>query len=216
LFPAATFRQANKTLSARKAMKIIGLTGGIGSGKSTVSRLLEIMEIPVYAADTESKKLVDISPRIREQLSAKFGLQLYRDGGLDKAMLASLIFGNKENLQFANSVIHPAVFEDFRNWAEKQNNVSFVVIESAILFDSGFNKSVDITVNVSTPLEVRIRRVEQRDHVSRESIQARINSQISEEERNRLSDFTIFNDDTHALLPQVENLVNFLLAMRNF
>ncbi|MDR2690778.1 MAG: dephospho-CoA kinase [Dysgonamonadaceae bacterium] len=195
-------------------MKTVGLTGGIGSGKSTVSRLLEIMEIPVYAADTESKKLVDTSPRIREQLSAKFGLQLYRDNRLDREMLASLIFGNKENLQFANSVIHPAVFEDFRHWAEKCNNVSFAVIESAILFDSGFNKTVDITVNVSAPPEVRIRRVEQRDRVSRKSVQARINSQISEKERNRLSDYIIFNDDVHALLPQVENLVHVLLGMR--
>ncbi|MDR1631309.1 MAG: dephospho-CoA kinase [Dysgonamonadaceae bacterium] len=197
-------------------MKIVGLTGGIGSGKSTVSRLLEIMEIPVYEADTESKKLVDTSPRIREQLSAKFGLRLYRAGKLDKAMLASLIFENKENLQFANSVIHPAVFEDFRHWTAQHNTVSFAVIESAILFDSGFNKSVDITVNVSAPMEVRIRRVEQRDHVSRESVQARINSQLSETERNRLSDYIIFNDDTHALLPQVENLVTFLLSMRKF
>lgn len=197
-------------------MKIVGLTGGIGSGKSTVSRLLEIMEIPVYAADVESKKLVDTSPHIREQLSAKFGLQLYRDNKLDRGMLSSLIFGNKENLQFANSVIHPIVFDDFLHWVEQQNNVSFVVIESAILFDSGFNKTVDIAVNVSAPPEIRIQRVKQRDHVSRKSVHDRINSQISEEDRNRLSDYIIFNDNVQALLPQVENLVNFLLDLRKF
>jgi dephospho-CoA kinase len=193
-------------------MRIIGLTGGIGSGKSTISRLLEMMEIPVYAADSESKKIVDTSLHIREQLSAKFGLHLYRDGKLDKAMLASLIFGNEANLQFTDSVIHPAVFEDFRHWTERQNNVPFIAIESAILFESGFHQSVDITVNVSAPLEVRIRRVEQRDRVSRETVLDRINSQLSEEERNHLSDYTILNDDTHAILPQVENLVNFLLS----
>jgi len=191
-------------------MKTIGLTGGIGSGKSTVSRLLEVMGIPVYTADTESKKLVNISPQIREQLTATFGSQLYKNGVLDKVMFASLIFGNTENLRYANSVIHPAVFEDFRHWAEQQAQSSFVVIESAILFDSGFNRSVDATVNVSAPLEVRIRRVEERDKVSRESIEARINSQMSEEERNRLSDYTIFNDERKALLPQVENLLNVL------
>ncbi|MDR0732927.1 MAG: dephospho-CoA kinase [Dysgonamonadaceae bacterium] len=195
-------------------MKIVGLTGGIGSGKSTVSRLLEIMEIPVYAADAVSKKLVDASPHIREQLSAKFGLQLYQDGKLNKALFASLIFGNDENLQFANSVIHPVVFEDFRRWEAQQNNVPLAVIESAILFDSGFNRSVDITVNVSAPPEVRIRRVEQRDRVSRKSVLSRIDSQISEDERNRLSDYTIFNDNTRALLPQVENLIRFLLSKR--
>ena len=196
-------------------MKTIGLTGGIGSGKSTVSRLLEIMEIPVYVADTESKKLVNTSPPIRERLIAAFGSQLYRNGEVDRALLASLIFGNKENLQYANSVIHPAVFEDFRQWTERQTRVSFVVIESAILFDSGFNKAVDVTVNVSAPLEIRIRRVEKRDRVSRETVEARLNSQIPEEERNRLSDYVIMNDETCALIPQVENLLN-LLNMRKF
>lgn len=197
-------------------MKIIGLTGGIGSGKSTVSRLLEIMGIPVYMADTESKKLVNTSPCIRKQLIAAFGPQLYRNGVLDIAMLASLIFGNKENLQYANSVIHPAVFEDFKHWAEQQMQSPFVVIESAILFDSGFNKTVDITVNVSAPLEIRIRRVEKRDQISQESIEARINSQMPEEERNRLSDYIILNDEIHALLPQIENLLNlFHSAVRS-
>ena len=191
-------------------MKIIGLTGGIGSGKSTVSRLLEIMGVPVYVADTESKKLVNTSPLIRERLIAAFGSQLYKNGELDKAMFASLIFRNKENLRYANSVIHPAVFNDFRQWAERQTQSSFAVIESAILFDSGFNKTVDVTVNVSAPLEIRIRRVEKRDRVSRETIQTRINSQIPEEARNRLSDYVILNDETSALIPQVENLLNVL------
>ncbi|GHT60755.1 dephospho-CoA kinase [Bacteroidia bacterium] len=191
-------------------MKIIGLTGGIGSGKSTVSRLLEIMGVPVYVADTESKKLVNTSPLIREQLIAAFGSQLYKNGELDKAMFASLIFGNKENLRYANSVIHPAVLNDFRQWAERQTQSSFAVIESAILFDSGFNKTVDVTVNVSAPSEIRIRRVEKRDRVSRETVQARINSQIPEEARNRLSDYVILNDEASALIPQVENLLNVL------
>jgi dephospho-CoA kinase len=195
-------------------MKTIGLTGGIGSGKSTVSRLLEIMGMRVYVADTESKKLVNTSSHIRKQLTAKFGSQLYRDGELDKAMLAALIFGNKENLQYTDSVIHPVVLEDFSRWSDRQD-VPFPVIESAILFESGFNKTVDIIVNVSAPLEIRIRRIEQRDRISLELIRARINNQISEEERNRLSDYIIFNDDRHALLPQVENLVN-LLRVRKF
>ena len=212
---AATFRQAVNSGFRQEKMKTIGLTGGIGSGKSTVSRVLEIMEIPVYTADTESKKLVNTSPQIRERLIAAFGSQLYKDGELDKAMLASLIFGNEENLRYVNSVIHPAVFDDFRHWREQQIQSSWVVIESAILFESGFNKSVDVTVNVTASLEIRIRRIEERDKASRESIEARINNQMSEEERNRLSDYTIFNDERHALLPQVENLLN-ILAMKKF
>jgi dephospho-CoA kinase len=191
-------------------MKIIGLTGGIGSGKSTVSRILEVMEIPVYAADAESKRLVNASPHIREQLVGTFGSQLYENGELDKAMLASLIFGNKKNLLYVNSVIHPVVLEDFKNWTEWQTSFPLVVIESAILFDSGFDKTVDVTVNVSAPLEIRIRRIEKRDHVSRESIEARIDSQTPEETRNRLSDYIIYNDEIHPLLPQVENLLKVL------
>jgi dephospho-CoA kinase len=191
-------------------MKSVGLTGGIGSGKSTVSRLLETMGFPVYVADTESKKLVNTSRHIQERLTATFGSQLYKNGELDKALFAALIFGNKAHLQYANSVIHPAVFADFRQWSERQTEASFVVIESAILFDSGFHATVDVTVNVSASLDVRIRRVEQRDGISREAIQTRIHSQISEEERNRLSDYMILNDDTDALIPQVENLVSLL------
>ena len=168
------------------------------------------MEIPVYMTDTESKKLVNTSPQIRTQLTSAFGSQLYKNGELDRVMLASLIFGNDENLRYVNSVIHPAVFDDFRRWTEQQTQSSLVVIESAILFDSGFDKSVDITVNVSSPLEERIRRVEERDRVSRELIEARINRQMTEEERNRLSDYIIFNDEKHALIPQVENLLNII------
>jgi dephospho-CoA kinase len=197
-------------------MKIVGLTGGIGSGKSMVSRLLTMMDIPVYAADAESKKLADASPHIRERLSAKFGRQLYKDGKLDRKMLATLIFGNRDNLQFVNSIIHPAVFADFRQWTTRQDSVPIAVVESAILFDSGFNKSVHVTVNVSAPLEVRIRRVEERDRVDRETVLARINSQMPEEERNRLSDCIIFNDGHQALLPQVENLADALLNKPKF
>jgi dephospho-CoA kinase len=188
-------------------MKIIGLTGGIGSGKSTVSRLLEIMDIPVYIADSKSKKLTDNSPRIREALIEKFGANLYKTGKLDKPLLASLIFGNEENLAFVNSVIHPVVLEDFNHWASQQADTEFVAIESAILFDSGFSDTVDFTVNVSTPLETRIHRVEARDHSSRESIVSRIHNQLPEEERNRRSDFIIRNDTAEALIPQIENLL---------
>ncbi|GHT13400.1 dephospho-CoA kinase [Bacteroidia bacterium] len=188
-------------------MQIIGLTGGIGSGKSTLSRLLEIMDIPVYIADSESKKLTDNSPWIREKLIEKFGSDLYKTGKLDKSLLSSLIFGNEENLAYVNSVIHPVVLEDFKNWTSQHADKEFIAIESAILFDSGFNKTVDFTVNVSTPLEMRIHRVEVRDNLPRESIIPRINSQLPEKERNRRSDFIILNDDVAALIPQVEKVL---------
>jgi dephospho-CoA kinase len=188
-------------------MKIIGLTGGIGSGKSTVSRLLEIMDIPVYIADAESKRLTDTSPLIRKQLIEKFGPDVYKTGKLDKTLLASLIFGNEKNLAYVNAVIHPVVLEDFKNWTAQYADKQWLAIESAILFDSGFNNTVDFTVNVSTPLETRIQRVVARDNLSRESILSRINNQLPEEERNRRSDFIILNDPVEALIPQVEKFL---------
>jgi dephospho-CoA kinase len=191
-------------------MIIIGLTGGIGSGKSTVSRLFDLMGVPVYIADAESKRLTDTSPSIRKKLTEKFGPDLYKDEKMDRAKLASLIFGNEENLRYVNSVIHPEVFADFKNWTMQHTGKPFVAIESAILFDSGFAAAVDFTVNVSAPTETRIRRVETRDHSPQASVISRINNQLPEEERNRLSDFIIENDDIEAVIPQVENLLQRL------
>ena len=187
-------------------MKVIGLTGGIGSGKSTVSRLFETMGIPVYIADTESKRLTESSPVIREKLTERFGPDLFAGGKLNKTLLASLIFENEENRLFVNSVIHPEVRADFARWKEQHANSPAVVIETAILFETGLYKTVDISVTVAAPEELRIRRVELRDGWSRESIVSRINSQFPEEEKIRRSDYVIYNDDRQALIPQIEKL----------
>ena len=192
-------------------MKAIGLTGGIGSGKSTVSRLLELIGIPVYITDTESKRITESSPVIREKLTAKFGMDLYSEGKLNKSLLASLIFENEENRLFVNSVIHPEVRSDFALWKERHIKSPLLVIESAILFETGLYKTIDISVTVSAPEELRIRRVEHRDGLLRESIISRIKSQFTEEEKIRRSDYVIYNDDKHALIPQVENVVKTLL-----
>jgi dephospho-CoA kinase len=191
-------------------MKVLGITGGIGSGKSVVAKLLEVMEIPVYNTDIAAKKLSDFSPTIREKLSGRFGAALYREGILDRKMLASLIFNHPEQLAFVNSVIHPAVEQDFLEWKESRQDRKMVGIESAILFESGLNQAVDFSINVSAPLETRIRRIEKRDHLSRESILNRIHNQLPEEERNRLANYTIINDDRQALIPQIENMLKIV------
>jgi len=191
-------------------MKTIGLTGGIGSGKSVVSKLLETMGIPVYDSDKEAKRITSNSLVIQELLSKRFGSKLYPDGELNKSLLASLIFSNEENLKFVNAIIHPEVQKDFINWKKLHSNYSFVVVESAILFESGFDKIVDITINVSAPLEKRIKRVQKRDLSNRESILNRMNNQMSEEERIQKSNHTIINDDCQALLPQAEYLLKQL------
>jgi len=187
-------------------MKVIGLTGGIGSGKSTVSRLLSIMGIPVYIADTESKRLTESSPVIREKLTERFGADLYAEEKLNKPLLASLIFENEANRLYVNSVIHPVVRADFSRWKTQQTS-TVVVIEAAILFETGLADSVDVSVTVAAPEDLRIRRVELREGWTRESIVSRIQSQFPEEEKIRRSDYVIYNDDKQALIPQVEKVV---------
>ncbi|MDR1372462.1 MAG: dephospho-CoA kinase [Dysgonamonadaceae bacterium] len=192
-------------------MKIIGLTGGIGSGKSTVSCIFASMGFPVYMADTESKRLTETSSEIRKRLVERFGAHLYyKDGKLNKSLLASYIFNNEDNLHFVNSVIHPFVFENFKLWVAEHKNCSAVIIESAILFESGFYRETDYTVTVSSPLELRIARVIARDVTNREDVERRIQSQLSEEERNRLADRIISNDERHSVLYQIENLIKSL------
>jgi dephospho-CoA kinase len=186
-------------------MNVLGITGGIGSGKSIVAKGLEVMGIPVYNTDIAAKKISDTSPEVREKLSARFGTALYQDGILDRKRLASFIFSNPEHLAFVNSVIHPAVEKDFLEWKEEQQEKAWVGIESAILFESRLNQLIDFSMNVSAPLETRIQRIQKRDNLDRESILHRIQNQLPEEERNRLANYTIINDDRQALLPQIEN-----------
>ncbi len=188
----------------------IGITGGIGSGKSVVAALLELSGIPVYIADTESKRLTATSPVIREKLIALFGKELYTADGLDKKRLASHIFGNPEQLGQVNAIIHPEVNRHFLAWAERQDT-AVCAIESAILFESGFNRVVDTTLMVYAPMEIRIRRVLERDAVSREEVIRRIKSQLPDEIKKEKADHVIINDGQQALLPQIRA---FLTGLR--
>lgn len=188
-------------------MRLIGITGGIGSGKSTLSGLLEIMGIPVYIADARSRIVTEQSEKIREELSKRYGPQLYNPEGLNKQLLASIIFSDAEELRFVNSVIHPVVFSDFEKWIGAQQELELLAVESAILFESGFDSRVDLIVNVSSPTALRIRRVINRDNLSEESVLARIKNQLPDEERNRRSDFVLINDGICPLIPQAEKII---------
>ena len=189
-------------------MKRIGITGGIGSGKSVVAQLLQTFGVPVYIADEESKRLTDSSPVIREGLSSLFGSAIYTPRGLDKKRLAAVIFGDRTQLERVNRLIHPVVQADFEAWCGRQS-VPLCALESAILFESGFEHLVDVRLMVYAPLDVRLHRAAERDHALREAILRRIQSQMPDEEKRRLSDYTILNDGRSALIPQVER---FLLA----
>lgn len=185
----------------------IGITGGIGSGKSVVSRLLEIMGVPVYISDSEAKRLTQTDRTIREGLTGLLGEDVYAGGVLNKPLLASYLFGSPEHARQVNGIIHPRVKEDFRIWARRHADSRIVGIESAILIEAGFASEVDKIVLVYAPEEVRIRRAVARDVSSREAIQRRIASQMSDEKKREQADFVIVNDGETPLIPQVLQLI---------
>lgn len=191
-------------------MIVLGVTGGIGSGKSTVSELLRLNGIPVYTADDESKKLVASSPIIREKLIELFGNDLYDGEILNKALLASHIFTDKNKLDKVNTIIHPEVEKHFREWIKDKKQYPIVAQEAAILFESGFQRLVDKVIMVYAPLDIRIERVVNRDKVSREMVIDRVKNQMSDEEKAKLSDFVIVNDGTSSLIDQVMEIIQQL------
>ena len=188
----------------------IGITGGIGSGKSVVCNILRLHNIAVYDADKESKHLTNTSKTIRNKLINHFGSAIYTDNELNRKLLGEIIFNNEDNLKIANSIIHPEVANSFIKWCQHHSSSSIVAIESAILIEAGFEKYIDKLITVSAPEALRINRVINRDNTRVESVKARINSQISEEERIRLSDYIIFNDNSNSLILQVSEIIENL------
>ena len=192
-------------------MKIIGVTGGIGCGKSYVSAKMQLRGIPVYDSDSRAKLLTATDPVIKEALSDLVGSTLYCPCGcgvMQKEVLAQFIFGNPENMAKVNAIIHPRVRDDFKRWADGLESKEFCILESAILFESGFDKEVDFTVCVDAPLELRIRRCVKRDNTTAQAVVARINSQMDQEEKCGRADFVIVNDDVQALEPQIDALID--------
>ena len=188
----------------------IGLTGGIGCGKSYVARLLEKRGIPVYDSDSEAKRLSDSSVDIRNRLIALTVIgNLYADGMLNRKLLAEYLFESKENARAVENIIHPVVKVDFINWAANQT-ASISAIESAILFESGFTDVVDYIVVVDAPMELRIDRCVNRDSTTKERVLERIAAQMSQEEKCALADFVIFNDNVSDLEQQIDNMLKLL------
>ncbi len=183
-------------------MKIIGLTGGIGSGKTTVCKVFEKLGIPVYYADIQAKLLMTSNFEIKNQLIKRFGVQTYINNELNRKYIAEQIFNNKENLNFINSIVHPVVRNHFAEWIQKQNS-PYIINENAILFESGFYKDTNIIVSVITPENIRIKRVIERDNTTTEAVKSRINNQISDKEIINQSDYIIYNDSTNLILPQI-------------
>ena len=183
----------------------VGITGGIGSGKSTVCRLFEQNGIAVYDSDARAKALMAESATLREQLVAEFGAECYNDQGLNRAYLAGRVFGDEVELRRLNGIVHPAVKDDFRRWADAQRG-AYVVLESAILFESGFDAEVDTTLAVMAPMEERLRRTAERDGTDMEAIKRRMEHQLSDDELHARAARTIVNLRMDYLESDVEQL----------
>ena len=186
----------------------IGITGGIGSGKSMISTLFRLHGIPVYKADEETKILNNTSPHIRKQLTENFGEDLYVNNVLDTKKFANIIFNDAQKLQLANSIIHPEVLKHFTEWCSLNSEHSIVALEAAILFESNFHKYMDKVVTVYSPLKLRIDRVSLRDNMSTEMVENRIKHQMPDKDKIGLSEYVIVNDYENSLIEQVENLIN--------
>lgn len=183
----------------------VGITGGIGSGKSTVSKIFEVLGIPVYYADDASKRLMNEDETLKEKLRSIFGKETYTDGQLNRAYLSSIVFNNPEKLSLLNSIIHPATIKDAEEWMLKQTT-PYAIKEAALIFESGSQQYLDKVIGVYAPAAVRIHRVMQRDNVTREEVLSRMNKQIDEEMKMRLCDYVITNDEQELLIPQVMKL----------
>jgi dephospho-CoA kinase len=190
--------------------KIIGLTGGMGSGKTTIANHLNSLGIPVYNSDYQAKKILNL-PETVESLKSVFGDVIFTNELLDKEKLSKIVFKNPEQLKLLNQIIHPAVKVDFENWLKANKNSPLVIKEAAILFESGSYKNCDVIISVSAPQEIRIQRVIARDHLTYDEVMFRINNQWTDEMRNEKSDYVIDNQDIDKALIQAEFVINNLL-----
>lgn len=187
----------------------VGITGGIGSGKSTVCKYFEQLGIPVYYADDRAKWLMKNNLKVVEALKANFGEEVYTEAGeLNRTYLANIIFNDQSKLEIVNSIVHPAVFEDGAQWQEEQakKGVPYSMKEAALLFESGSYKSLDKIIVVTAPTDVRIQRVMKRDNTTEEAVRARMAKQLPEEEKLKKADFVIQNIDIQDLSQQIRRI----------
>jgi dephospho-CoA kinase len=190
----------------------IGITGGIGSGKSTVARMFMILGVPVYFADDASRRILNSDPEVQNAIIKHFGEASFNQGLPDRSYLAAQVFENKEKLDLLNSIVHPATILDADNWAASQT-AHYILKEAALLFESGSYASLDYIIGVSAPYPLRLQRTMKRDHVTREQVIARMNKQIDENIKMKLCDFIVYNDETQLVIPQVLSLHEKFLSM---
>lgn len=193
-------------------MKKIGITGGIGSGKTVVSNVFKTLGIKVYNADLRSRELLDTDPEIRQKIMFNFGEEIYRSGKADRTLLAGKVFSDPGALATLNSIMHPGVFRDYEHWTGLFRQEVYTVMEAAIVFESGADKFLDAVILVYSPPETRLERVMRRDKMLRAEVLARMNNQMSDEEKLKMSNYVIYNDEDHSLVRQVLHLHNLFLT----
>jgi len=189
--------------------KIIGLTGGIGSGKTTVANLFSTFGIPVYITDLEARNLMQ-SATVLDQIKTVFGNSVFEKGVLIRDKLSETVFKDENKLAQLNAIVHPAVKEHFQQWLLEHKSHSFIIYETAILFESGSYKNCDFIINVVAPLETRIQRVIERDNTTREKVLERIKNQWNDEQKSSKSDFTLENINLETVNLQIVKILNFL------
>jgi dephospho-CoA kinase len=191
----------------------VGLTGGIGSGKSIVCKVFSALGIPVYAADEKAKSIIQTNGELKELLIGTFGSKAYTAKGYNTSFISGIVFHNELLLHTLNSIVHPFVESDFMRWCENNQQLPYVIQEAAILFESGANKLMDYTLFIDAPDAVRIQRVMSRDRLSEPEVRMRMQSQWPTEKIRLLADWIICNDDKKLILPQILKVHNHLLTI---
>jgi dephospho-CoA kinase len=190
----------------------VGITGGIGSGKTTVARLFQLLGVPVYYADDAAKELMNSDPDLRAALIKNFGDTVYENGLLNRARLAAMVFNKPGQLALLNSIVHPIVIEDASSWMKKQK-ASIVMKEAAIFFESGSHVEMDFIIGVYAPESLRLKRVMQRDGSDEKAVKDRMSRQMNEEEKMKRCDFILKNNEEELLIPQVITLYKKLVEL---
>ena len=191
----------------------IGITGGIGTGKSMVSRIFALLNIPVYDSDLRAKQVMAHNPQLKHELIAAFGPETFNEQGLNRTRLAAIVFPEPEKLTKLNSLVHPHVKQDFINWSEENKNAPYVLKEAALMFETEAYKQVDEMITVFAPLDIRMERLLKRDtHRTETDLKNIIAKQLPEEEKLRRADHVVYNDDSQLVIPQVLKLHEYFLA----
>lgn len=188
----------------------VGLTGGIGSGKSTITRIFEVLGVPVYDADAAARRIMNSDMELRKAIILNFGDRSYTAEGLDRKYMASQVFENAEKLELLNALVHPATLQDADRWLAQQTS-PYSIKEAALIFESGASQQLDTIIGVAAPLPLRLQRAMKRDAISKEEVMARMNRQLNESIKLKLCDHIIYNDEQQALIPQVLHLHEQLL-----